>query len=168
MRQAKTKLRTAQQDSLLWRLQSAFDEYPTALVRAAQYILENPKKVIHQALSELIRIQRRDRRASCGCARSRASTGSPSSSNCPLRGVVGREFLSRHKQAVHDDRRRALRLQKQQRPRQARQLLILWPLPKISRTVFRLLTASSFGQPCERWCENTTGMPSNADRPKVI
>src|SRR5262245_3279332 len=41
------------QDSLLWRLQSAFDQYPTALVRAAQYILENPEKVIHQSLAEL-------------------------------------------------------------------------------------------------------------------
>jgi DNA-binding MurR/RpiR family transcriptional regulator len=37
----------------LWRLQSAFDKYPTALVRVAQYILENPEKVIHQSLSEL-------------------------------------------------------------------------------------------------------------------
>lgn len=35
------------------RLQSTFDHYPTALVRAAHYILENPEKVIHQSLAEL-------------------------------------------------------------------------------------------------------------------
>lgn len=39
--------------SLLQRLQSVFDRYPTALVRAAQYIVENPEKVIHQSLAEL-------------------------------------------------------------------------------------------------------------------
>ena len=43
----------ARAESLLLRLQSAFDRYPNALVRAAQYILENPEKVIHQSLAEL-------------------------------------------------------------------------------------------------------------------
>jgi DNA-binding MurR/RpiR family transcriptional regulator len=48
----KTSAQPARQD-LLQRLQSVFDRYPTALVRAAQYILENPEKVIHQSLAEL-------------------------------------------------------------------------------------------------------------------
>lgn len=43
----------SRQDSLLLRLQAVFDEYPTALARAAQYILENPDKVMHQSLAEL-------------------------------------------------------------------------------------------------------------------
>jgi DNA-binding MurR/RpiR family transcriptional regulator len=39
--------------SLLVRLEAAFDRYPTALVRAAQYIVENPDKVVHQSVAEL-------------------------------------------------------------------------------------------------------------------
>lgn len=39
--------------ALLIRLDHAFDHYPGALARAAQYILENPDKVVHQSLAEL-------------------------------------------------------------------------------------------------------------------
>lgn len=51
--QMKSGSQPARQDPLLQRLQSVFDRYPTALVRAARYILENPEKVIHQSLAEL-------------------------------------------------------------------------------------------------------------------
>jgi hypothetical protein len=49
---AKNEPAAARAESLLLRLQSAFDRYPNALVRAAQYVLENPEKVIHQSLGQ--------------------------------------------------------------------------------------------------------------------
>lgn len=39
--------------ALLIRLHHAFSDYPGALSRAAQYIVENPEKVVHQSLAEL-------------------------------------------------------------------------------------------------------------------
>lgn len=38
---------------LLNRLDQAFDRFPGALARAAQYIVENPEKVVYQSLAEL-------------------------------------------------------------------------------------------------------------------
>lgn len=39
--------------ALLVRLDAAIDQFPPALARAAQCILENPDKVVHQSLAEL-------------------------------------------------------------------------------------------------------------------
>jgi len=43
----------ADRSALLIRLNHAFGNYPGALARAAQYIVENPDKVVHQSLAEL-------------------------------------------------------------------------------------------------------------------
>ena len=39
--------------ALLSRLDRTIDRYPGALARAAQYIVENPEKVVYQSLAEL-------------------------------------------------------------------------------------------------------------------
>lgn len=44
---------TASRSALLIRLDNALDTYPGALARAAQYVVENPEKVVHQSLAEL-------------------------------------------------------------------------------------------------------------------
>ena len=45
--------KSSDRSALLIRLDHAFSDYPGALARAAQYIVENPERVIHQSLAEL-------------------------------------------------------------------------------------------------------------------